>query len=299
LQHHVIESVIVDSASIEVDRRQRLAKTDRLDAGKLVSMLIRYHHGETRRWRVVRVPSEDEEMRRHLHRDLGQLKRDRTQHVNRIRGLLAAVGTAVGKVDATFVERLPALQDWAGRALPAALVERLRREWHRWQQVQEQIEALEHERSERVRTVDDKASAQVRTLLGLKAIGLNSSWLLVMEVLSWRDITDRRQLAGLAGLAPMPYRSGDYQSDQGISKAGNGQLRALLVEISWCWLRWQPTSALSRWFAERFGGGGKRHRRVGIVALARKLLVALWRYVDKGEVPEGAVLTDWQTKLAS
>ena len=297
LQAHDIDNCVVDSASIEVNRKQRRAKTDRLDAAKLAQMLLRYHGGEVGVWSVLHVPTEADEARRHTHRELDQLKRERTGHVNRIRGLLASYGVAIARIDARFVDNLAAAQMWNGQPVPEELQQRLQREFAHWQQVQQQIEQLDQQRVARVHQVEDAVSDQMRKLLSLKAIGINSAWLLVMEILSWRQIRNRRELAALVGLAPTPYASGSSCQEQGISKAGHASVRAMLIEISWGWLRWQPHSALSVWFEQRFGANGKRHRRVGIVALARKLLVALWRYVEQGEVPEGAVVVDWQEKL--
>jgi transposase len=161
-----------------------------------------------------------------------------------------------------------------------------------------QIRQLEKERARRIRQdPKDPAVAQVRTLLGLKGIGVNSGWLYVREVFGWRQIKNRRQVGAIVGLVGSPYRSGDLDHEQGISKAGNRRMRAMAIEIAWCWLHFQPQSKLSRWYERRFAHGGKRLRRIGIVALARKLLVALWKYLETGVPPEDAQLTDWQSKL--
>ena len=166
------------------------------------------------------------------------------------------------------------------------------------QVVSRQIRALEQERARRIRRDDtDPAVKQVRALLGVKGIGVNSSWLYVREVFGWREIKNRRQVGAIVGLTGSPYRSGSLDHEQGISKAGNRRMRAMAVEIAWGWLRFQRQSALSRWYERRFAHGGKRLRRIGIVALARKLLVALWRYLESGVPPEGAELSDWQSKL--
>lgn len=297
LHAHGIANEVVDSSSIEVNRKKRRAKTDRIDAAKLVQMLVRHHAGERGLWSVVHVPGEVEENRRQLHRELAQLKRERTSHVNRIRGLLASCGLSIVRVDGQFLETVQDLRLWHGGPLAAELQARLRREFARWQQVQEQIEEVEADRVQRVREMDDPAIEQVRTLLSLKAIGINSAWMMVMEIFSWRQIRNRRELASLVGLCPTPFASGSSCQEQGISKAGHAAVRAMLIEIGWGWLRWQPASVLSQWFLERFGAGGKRHRRVGIVALARKVLVAMWRYVEYNEIPAGAVVVPWQDKL--
>jgi transposase len=295
---HDLANEIVDSSSIEVQRRGRRRKTDRLDAAKLVSMLIRWHHGEQHVWRVVQVPGVADEDRRRLHRDLLEMKAERTQHTNRIKGLLAGCGLAVAQVDADFPRVLVELRTWDGQPVPAELQQRLLRDYARWGFVDRQIKDLENERARRIRTATDEPIAKVRHLLNLRGIGANSAWLYVMECFGWRRLTNRKQVAALAGLTPTPYDSGDSSREQGISKAGNRRLRTMAVEIAWCWLHYQPGSALSQWFQQRFGSGNSRQRRIGIVALARKLLVALWRYLQTGEAPAGAEVLDWQTKKA-
>jgi transposase len=296
LESQGINNQVVDSSSIEVKRRGRRRKTDRLDAGKLVSMLIRWQQGERNVWSVVQVPSVADEDRRQLHRDLLELKAERTQHTNRIKGLLAGCGLAVS-IDADFPEVLAKLRTWDGQAVPAELQQRLLREHERWQLVDRQIKELTNERARRIRTAKDKSVDQVRQLLRLRGIGANSAWLYVMEFFGWRRIRNRKQLAALAGLTPTPHQSGDSDHEQGISKAGNRRLRTMAVEIAWCWLHYQPASALSQWYQKRFAKGSSRQRRIGIVALARKLLVALWRYLETGEVPDGAATVSWKQGL--
>jgi transposase len=296
LQHEGIENLVVDSASIEVNRRSRRAKSDRLDAGKLVQMLARYWGGERRVWSVVRVPTAHEEDQRQLHRELQQLKREQTQHSNRIKGLLAAQGLDV-QVNAAFVKTVEQLRTWDGQAVGPELRKRLKREMARWQLVHAQILELEKTRENAVLHSSEPELDKVRSLLRLRGIGIGSSWLFVREFFSWRQIRNRRQLASLAGLTPTPFNSGDSERDQGISKAGNRRVRGMIVEIAWSWLRYQPKSKLSEWYWTRFGNGSKRQRRIGIVALARKLLVALWRYLEQGEIPEGAIEVPWQAKF--
>jgi transposase len=291
-----IDNTVVDSASIEVQRRSRRRKTDRLDAAKLLNMLLRWHSGEKKVWSVVQVPSVDDEDRRQLHRDLLELKAERTQHTNRLKGLLAGCGLAVTGVGENFPEVVAGLRTWDGQPVPPALQQRLLREHERWRFVDRQIKDLENERARKIRTSAEPPVAKVRQLLNLRGIGVNSAWLYVMEFFGWRRIRNRKQLGSLAGLTPTPYQSGDSATEQGISKAGNRRLRTMAVEIAWCWLQYQPDSALSAWYQQRFGKGSSRQRRIGIVALARKLLVALWRYLEVGEVPKGAVVVDWQTK---
>lgn len=304
-----IANEVVDSSSIEVKRQGRRRKTDRLDAGKLLSMLIRWHSGERNVWSVVQIPSVADEDRRQLHRDLLELKAQRTEHTNRIKGLLAGQGLDAPRIDENFPEALAELRTWDGQAAPPELQQRLRREHERWQLVDRQIKDLERERARRIRgTTDARKQAspeipadasidKVRRLLRLRGIGINSAWLYVMEFFGWRRIRNRKQLAALAGLAPTPYQSGDSDREQGISKAGNRRLRTMAVEIAWCWLRYQPDSALSQWYEQRFAKGSSRQRRIGIVALARKLLVALWRYLETGEVPSGATTVPWKKGL--
>lgn len=294
-----IENLIVDSASIEVSRRKRRLKNDRLDGEKLLALLIRYHAGERRAWRVVRVPSVAEEDARHLHRELDQLKHERTTRINRLRGLLASQGIAIESVS-RLAEAIPDLRTWDGKPLPAELQRRLMREWERLRSVNREIHDLTRERAQRIRQADPADAVEpVRQLLSLRGIGVNSSWLLVKEVFGWRQIENRRQLGSLAGLTPTPYQSGDSNREQGISKAGNRRLRAMMMEIAWGWLRYQPDSDLTQWFRLRFAAGTSRQRRIGIVALARKLLVALWRYVEAGEIPKGARTRTWQQGLVS
>ena len=296
LERHGIANVVVDSSSIEVKRRARRAKSDRLDAGKLAQMLARYGLGETRIWSVVRVPSVAAEDQRQMHRELQQLRAEQTQHSNRIKGLLAAQGLDV-KVNVLLAQRLSELQTGDGHALPEQLQERLLRELQRWQLVHEQILQVEKIRLERVRHGSPEEVGQVRRLLGLRGLGVRSSFLFVGEFFGWRQIRNRRELASLAGLTPTPYASGDSDRDQGISKAGNRRVRGMVVELAWAWLHYQKESRLSQWYRQRFGHGSKRQRRIGIVALARKLLVALWRYLEHGVVPEGALEVDWRSKV--
>jgi transposase len=291
-----IANLVVDAASIEVNRRQRRAKNDRLDAGALVRMLQRYHGGERRLWSVVNVPSVSAEDQRQLHRDLLAMKGERTQHSNRIKGLLAGCGLAA-EVNKDFATLLPTWRTWDDQPVPAALQGRLLREYERWQFVDRQIRDLENERARRIRTDDTPATEQVRQLLRLAGIGKNSAWLFVQEFFAWRQLHNGKQLGALAGLTPTPYQSGGSAREQGISKSGNRRLRAMAVEIAWCWLQWQPHSALSQWYQRRFGDGPSRQRRIGIVALARKLLVALGRYLRTGVVPEGATTVDWRVKV--
>jgi transposase len=291
-----IDNVVADSSSIEVNRRQRRAKSDGLDVGKLLGLLLRYRAGERKVWSLVRVPSVADEDGRQLHRDLEELKDERTRHVNRIKGLLVSQGVRL-EVTPKLVADLAAVRLWDGSPLPVELHARIVREFERWQFVQQQVLAVERLRRQRIRDDATPHVEPVRRLLELGGVGLNGSWLLVRELFGWRQPRNRRQLGALVGLTPTPYQSGDRHREQGISKSGNRRLRRLMVELAWCWVRWQPSSGLSQWFAQRFARGGPRSRKVGIVALARKLLIALWRYLEHGEVPAGARLCDWRGKL--
>jgi transposase len=291
LEKQGVENLVVDAASIEVNRRRRRAKSDNLDAAKLVAMLIRWHLGERKLWGIVHVPAAADEDRRQLHRELIALKAQRTEHTNRIKGLLAGLGLGV-HIDGEFLERLDGLRQWDGTELPSGLRGRLLREYDRWRLVGRQIHDLEAERTRQIRDPETPQGEQVRLLLKLKGIGENAAWLLVREFFGWRGIKNRRELASLAGLTPTPYDSGETRREQGISKAGNRRVRWMMIELAWGWLRYQPDSELSRWYQQRFGAGNTRLRKVGIVALARKLLVALWKYLEAGEVPAGAAVVE-------
>jgi transposase len=281
-----VENVVMDSSSIEVNRRHRRAKTDGVDLEKLLSLLIRYERGEKKVFGVAQAPTPEQEDERHLARELESLKQERTVHTNRIKGLLASVGVQV-KISKGFLQQLDQAKQWNGERLQANLRERLRREGERLALLESQIAEVERFR----RKAETEATEKVNRLQELKGIGENSSWLFVVEFFGWRQFRNRREVASLAGLTPMPYQSGDtINVDQGISKAGNWRVRCMAVEIAWAWLRFQPKSRLSLWFQERYGPGSRRSRRVGIVALARKLLIALWRYLDYGVIPDGAVL---------
>ena len=293
-----ILNLVIDSASIEVNRRAKQAKSDSIDASKLLNMLIRYHHGERKVWSAVHVPSVAEEDQRQLHRNLKDLKWHRTECGNRILGLLASLGIAT-VVDATFRERLPKLQDWQGQAVPAGMRDRLLREFALWELAHRQIRDLENEQERLLREGTAPWLEKIRRLIGLKAIGVRSAWVFVQEIFGWRQIKNGKELASLAGLTPTPYTSGKSEREQGISKAGNRHVRGMMVEIAWLWLRWQPQSHLSQWWQRRFGQGNSRARKVGIVALARKLLIALWRYVDHEELPKGAEEKDWRLRVDS
>ena len=291
LLSHGIGNVVVDSSSIEVNRRKRRAKTDRIDARKLLRMLMRYHGGERKLWSVVRVPSEEAEDGRQLGRELDSLNKERTRHRSRIRGLLIREGLEVKNPSGKkFLEELESLRTWDGKELPGDFKARIVREYERLRMVEAQMGILRKERETRVEASDSVCLRKVAQLRRLYGIGVTSSWDFVMEMFGWRQFRNRREVGAFPGLTPTPYDSGGSQREQGISKTGRGRIRALSIQIAWGWLRFQPQSKLSRWYQERFALGGSRMRRIGIVAVARKLLIDLWRYLEYGVVPEGARL---------
>jgi transposase len=290
LASYGVENLVVDSSSIEVSRRTRRAKTDRLDGESLLDLLLRHLAGSRKKvWSVVRVPTLDQEDRRHLHRELQSAKRDRTRVTNRMKGLLANHGVTLD-LKRDVPAQLEALRQWDGSPLPAGLRARLAREWERVQFYTGLIERLEAERRELLRHATDPAIEKARQLNLLRGIGVNSAWLYGMELFGWRELRNRREVGAIVGLTPTPNESGQQQRERGVSKAGNRHVRAMAIEIAWGWLRFQPNSELSKWYQRRFGSGSKRVRKIGIVALARKLLVELWRFLETGVLPEGATL---------
>ena len=284
-----IDNRVVDSGSIEVNRRQRRAKSDGLDARKLVTMLVRYHAGESRVWSAVRIPTVEQEDRRQLHRELRMLKQDRARVTNRIRGLLATQGVRLSKVRNVGV-LVEELRLWDGSPLPDGLRARLRREWDHAQFLHTKILELHRHRSRVLKHDGSQPVGQIRQLLQLRGIGENAAWVYVHEFFGWRQFRNGKEVGAAAGLTPTPYQSGDICREQGITKAGNRHIRAVAIELAWCWLRHQPGSRLSRWYNERFSCGGPRARKIGIVALARHLLIELWRFLKDGTMPDGALL---------
>jgi transposase len=279
-----IDNIVVDSASIEVNRRARRAKNDRLDGDKLLAMLLRWHAGERRVWSVLRAPTTQEEDARRVERELDRLTSERTAHINRIGSLLVMHNLRPGRIGG------PAWGKWwneHAQDVPPALSSEIERELERLALVKHQVKLIETRRQQEMA---DSKHPLVAMLSRLRSIGPMSAWKLDKELFGWRRFNNRRQLAASVGLTPTPYDSGSSQVEQGISKAGNKRVRSLLVELAWSWLRYQPDSELSRWYQKRFAAAGKRMRRVGIVALARRLVIALWRYVQHGEIPAGAQL---------
>jgi transposase len=276
-----IDNIVVDSSSIEVNRHARRAKSDRLDGDKLLQMLLRHRRGE-RVWSVLREPSAQVEDDRRVHRELQRLTNEHTAHSNRIRALLVLHNLRTAVVGGKNWSAWWAVQQ---ERVPLRLRAEIQREDQRLELVRKQLHELQALQRQEL-----AQQPQVQQLSRLRAIGLRSAWVLSKELFGWRQFDNRRQVAGCLGLAPTPYASGDSQREQGISKAGNKRVRWLLVELSWRWLRLQPLSEMTLWFNRRFATGSKRMRRIGIVALARRLAVALWRYVQHGEVPAGATL---------
>ena len=284
-----VTNYVVDSSSIEVNRRARRAKTDSLDLAGLLSLLARYALGDQRAWRVVRVPTVAEEDARHLPRTLEALTQDRTRLVNRLKSLLATQGLSL-PINAQFLKRLSAARLWDGAPVPPGLQERLTRTWTQLEEVDGQmrdLKALHLTRPEQLPPATSRALAQ---LLTVRAIGPIGASVLATEIFGWRRIRNGRELGALVGLVPAPYQSGQIDYDQGITRAGNAHVRRVMVQLAWGWIRHQPDSALTHWYQQRFGRGGPRVRKIGIVALARRLLIALWRYLETGAVPDGAQL---------
>jgi transposase len=281
------ENRVVDSSSIEVNRRKRRAKSDRLDAVKLVLLLARVCAGDRTAWSEVRVPSIAEEAARQRSRERTALTKEQTRLKNQIGSWLATAGARVSSRVREHAAWWRSARDWAGASLSAPLQARIARATERLTQLEEQITTIEAEQAEAMRAAaPDSAAARLRQVKGL---GVTSVAVLLDEGLVWRDFKNRRQLGGLLGFAPIKYESGDLSRDQGISRAGNDRLQSTMVQLAWGWVQWQPQSALTRWYLARFGIG-KRTRKVGIVALARKLFIALWRYATAGIVPDGAIL---------
>jgi transposase len=284
-----IHNLVIDSSSIEVKRRSRRAKTDRLDATKLLTLLQRWMGGDRRACSVVHVPTPEAEAARQLTRELMTIRADRTRIRNRMLGLLAAQGIRC-TLTRRFPSQLPTFETGDGRPLPEAFQARLQREWTHLQVIETRRAALRADRAARIREGVDRVAQVARALCELRGVAESSATLYSAELFGTRTFQNGRQLGALTGLVPVPYRSDQRVADQGISKAGRGELRRISIQLAWCWLRWQPDSALAQWFRHRFAAAGGRSRRIGIVAVARKLVIALWRYVDQGVIPDGARL---------
>jgi transposase len=281
----------IDPASIQVNRRARRAKTDRIDLEQLMRALLAYRRGEPRVCSVVHVPTVEDEDRKRRNRERGRLLKERTAHTNRIKGLLHAQGIRDAMpLKPGFVATLDGLRTGDGRPLSPRFQAEIVREHQRLMLVSKQLAALEADsRAEQRAAAPGSAEAKTVQLAQLKGIGPVGGQGLVNEVF-YRSFDNRRQLGSYFGLTGMPYDSGERRRDQGISKAGNHRARELAIELAWLWVTHQPDSELSRWFRERVRDIKGRIRRIAIVALARKLMVALWRYLETGVVPTGAVL---------
>ena len=285
LEQRGIRNRVVDSASIEVNRRARRAKTDRLDALKLVRMLVRVCYGERRAWSEVRVPTVAEEAARQVSRERTALTQEQTRRINQMRGWLATWGCALPRHRKNGW--WTAVRDWAGAPLPVEVQTRLARAEARGAVVEHQLAELEHQQEAAVAAA--APASALRQLVQLKGVATTSASVLLDEGLVWRAFRNRRQIGGLLGFAPTPHDSGESTREQGISHAGNKRLQTISIQLAWSWVHWQPLSVLTQWYHEHFGTG-KRARRIGIVAVARKLVIALWRYVTTGVVPAGAIV---------
>ena len=285
LQRQGLKNRVVDSASIEVNRRARRNKTDRIDARKLVILLVRVCLGDGGAWREVRVPTVEEEAARHVSRDRSTLITERTRLLNQLQGWVVSWGARVPSDRAgAWWQRI---HDWAGRPLPAPVQARLARATARVALVEAQIAELDDEQAAAVATAPTESAAG--RLRRLKGVGVISIATLLDEGLVWRQFTNRRQVGGLLGFAPSRFDSGESARDQGISRAGNRRLQCTMVQLAWRWVRWQPHTAITRWFTARFGTG-RRARRIGIVGVARRLLILLWRYATTGTLPDATIV---------
>ncbi|MET4804847.1 transposase, partial [Bradyrhizobium sp. LB11.1] len=290
LQAAGITNFVFDAASIAVEQRSRRAKTDRIDGELMLRTLMAYLRGEPRVVRIVRVPSVAEEDARRASRERDRLVKEQTAHTNRIKALLRLLGVAVGTPRRrNWLSWLAQQRDWQGQPLPPHLLAEIKREHARLLLRREQIAALEQAQVAETSAVPAVMSERRQFLQRLKALGPAFSATLVNEVF-YKDFRNRREVAAYCGLAPSPWKSGGIDVEQGISKAGNHRARQKAIELAWLWLRHQGDSALSQWFRNRTANAGKRARRIAIVALARKLIVALWRYLSTGLVPDQATM---------
>ena len=293
LEARGIRNYVIDPASVQVDRLARRAKTDRVDVERLLRSLMAYLRGEPKVWSVVRVPSVSEEDDRRPHRERGRLIGERIQHVNRIKGLLAIHGIYdYQPLHRDRMQRLKGLQTADGHQLSPRLKAEIVRELQRLELLLGMINTIEAERdaiASAKAKVEHSNAKKIQDLVKVKSIGPEFATALVSEVF-YRSFDNRKQLAGYLGLTPSHFQSGPMCRDQGISKAGNTKARTTMIELAWMWLQYQPGSALSVWFHNRVGKLKGRIRRITIVAVARKLLIALWRYLETGLVPDDAIL---------
>jgi len=295
-----IQNVIVDPASIEQSRRKRNPKTDRLDVKKLVRLVARHCEGEDV-LRPVRVPPAEAEAERLLPRKLESLKRRRLQITNQIRAQLFLHGVDLDPrkgsfAKQTFLQELQEARQWDGTPLPEGVIFMVKLHWEQYRLVESQIKDLSQRQREALRNARrgdpcaTPAQLKAARLTELRGIGDIGAYVLTTEFFGWRTFNNRKEVGALAGLTGTPFQSGGPGRDQGISKAGNPRVRRLMVELAWLWLRYQPHSRTTRWFYDHVGKAGSRGKRKAIVAVARKLLVELWHFVEHGVIPQGAVL---------
>lgn len=309
LAAHGIENIVVDPASIEVSRRKRKVKTDRVDAVKLAKLLARHHEGEDV-VSVVHVPPLEIEEERLLPRQLKSLKDQRTRITNQIRAELFLHGVELNPREGSFAKRdfLTALEkarQWDGTPLPEGVIFMVRLHWEQYALIESQIKDLSQRQREALRRAREGSESVTHAqevaarLTELKGVGDVGAYVLSLEFFCWREFKNRKQIGALAGLTGTPYQSGAMDKDQGISKAGNKRVRTLAIELAWLWLRYQPDSELTRWFHSYVGQSKSRVKRKAITALARKLLIAFWHYLEHGVVPQGACLKSWASPEAA
>ena len=280
---------MVDSSSIEVNRRARRAKTDRLDVSKLLALLLRWHGGERKVWSVVHVPSPEADAHRQVTREIATVREDQKCVRNRIQAWLVTQGIRL-TLDTTFLAHLATAQTGDGRALPPAFRLRLEREWAHLEAIDARMTALAAARDAEIETGTNRVAAIARQRCTRRGVAETRAAVFSAELFGTRTFQNGRQIGAVLGLVPVPYRSDRRVPDPGIRRAGRAEWRRVACNGRGGWVRWQPTSALTQWFLRRFGPAGGRSKRIGIVALARKLTIALWRYVEHGVMPEGATL---------
>jgi transposase len=288
LEHHGVQNLVVDASSIEVARKRRRRKTDKIDARKLVAVLIRLDRGEREACSIVRIPGAQDEDDRRFERERERLIKEREQHCRRIESLLVTQGIRL-KVDRHFSKNLHQIRLWDGTELGFQLTAELKRQYQRLQLVQQHLKELAADRKRYLKAGGKKAD-KITKLQTLRSIGPVTGWKATTEFFGWRTFRNGKQVGSAAGLTGTPYNTGNSSWEQGISKAGNPRIRKLMVEIAWLWIRHQPKSKHTIWFKQRFANGSKRMRRVGIVAVARKVLIDLWRFLEEDRIPEGALL---------
>ena len=276
-----ITNLVMDPSSIEVNRRQRRRKSDCVDGEALLRLLGRYVAGERGHVSILRVPNETVEDQRRPQRELARLTRERTQHTNRIKSLLALHGVELKSLT-KLQKTLDQVRHWNGEPLCPHVAAEIGRDLERIELLDRQIKTVRQEQDERVKQApNEQQNRKIESLRNLRGID-RAAFVLAFEFFGWRTFSNPREVGAAAGLVGTPYQSGDRMREQGIGKAGSARIRSLMVELAWSWVRYQPGSKLTQWFVERFSAGGSRSRRVGIVALARKLLVALWRFLEQG-----------------